>query len=360
MRTRSLPSGSQSAEVTVGTHKIGPGSRCFIIAEAGVNHGGQVSVAHALVDVAAEAGVDAVKFQTFEPRMLVAPGTKQAGYQYASGFSRGTQLDLLERLTLSRDAQAQLATHARERGLVFLSTPFDEASADFLDELEVSAFKVGSGDLTNHPLLRHLARKGRPLLVSTGMSCLDEVAEAVGVIRSGGLSNFALLHCVTNYPTGAAECNLTAIATMRSAFGVPTGWSDHTEGIHVSLAAVAVGAELLEKHFTLDRGLPGPDHRASLEPNELRALVNQVREVEASMGSGVKEPSSSEKELTQLVRRSLHAARDLEPGHRLKASDVVCLRPGEGISPAALPGLLGRTVRKPIEAGCLLREDDFV
>jgi N,N'-diacetyllegionaminate synthase len=352
--------GSTAAELTVGAHRIGGGSRCFFIAEAGVNHNGEMGLAHQLVDVAAEARADAVKFQTFEPIKLASPEAGQAEYQIANGGRRTSQLEMLKKLTLSRAAQRELCDHARERGIIFLSTPFDEASADFLEELDVPAFKVGSGDLTNHPLLAHLARKGTPLLVSTGMSNLDEVSEAVDVILANGSPGFALLHCVTNYPTKPEECNLKAMATIRSAFGVPTGWSDHTKGIHLSLAAVALGAELLEKHFTLDRGLSGPDHRASLEPDELATLVRQVRDVEVSLGSGSKEPVSSERELAQLVRRSLHAARDLGAGHRLEASDVVSLRPGGGIPPTALSQLIGRRLKRPLEQGARLREEDFV
>jgi N-acetylneuraminate synthase/N,N'-diacetyllegionaminate synthase len=344
----------------LGTRAVGAGHPCFVIAEAGVNHNGDVELAHRLVDVAADAGADAIKFQTFEPERLVSPLARKAEYQVANTGSSESQLEMLRRLVLPREALAPLAAHAAERGLLFLSTPFDEASADVLEGLGMAAFKVPSGEVTNHPLVAHVAAKGKPVLMSTGMTTLDEVAEAVQVVRENGDPPLALFHCVTSYPAAAADCNLRAIGAMRAAFGVPVGWSDHTEGIQVSLAAVAVGASLLEKHFTLDRSLPGPDHLASLEPGELAALVRGVREIETALGDGVKRPTAAELANAAAARRSLHAARRLAAGHVLQAADLVALRPGTGLPPTIRGRLVGRTLRLAVERGEMLAERHFV
>jgi N-acetylneuraminate synthase/N,N'-diacetyllegionaminate synthase len=335
---------------------IGPGHPCFVIAEAGVNHNGDPELAHRLVDIAADAGADAVKFQTFEPERLVSPLAPKAEYQLVNTGRAESQLDMLRRLALPREILAPLAAHAAARGLLFLSTPFDEASADLLETLGVPAYKVPSGEVTNHPLLAHVARKGKPVLVSTGMSTLGEVAEAVQVVRENGDPPLALFHCVTSYPASPADCNLRAMEAMRTAFGVPVGWSDHTVGIQVSLAAVAAGAALLEKHFTADRTLPGPDHAASLEPQELSALVRSIREIESALGDGVKRPTASEAANTAVVRRSLHASRSLSAGHVLQPDDLIALRPGSGLSPALRDRLVGRRLRVGVERGEMLAE----
>jgi N-acetylneuraminate synthase/N,N'-diacetyllegionaminate synthase len=335
---------------------VGDGQPCFVIAEAGVNHNGDVELAHRLVDVAAEAGADAVKFQTFDPELLVSPAAGKAAYQAANTGSAESQLEMLRGLALPGEALAPLAAHAYERGLVFLSTPFDERSADLLEGLGMPAFKVPSGEVTNHPLVAHVAAKGRPVLMSTGMCTLAEVGAAVQVVRESGDPPLALFHCVTSYPAGPAECNLRAIATLRTAFGVPAGWSDHTTGIQVGLAAVAAGATLLEKHFTLDRSLPGPDHRASLEPAELTELVGAIREIEAAMGDGIKRPVASELANVAAARRSLHAARELAAGHLLQEADLVALRPGTGLPPSHRARLVGRRLRVGMERGEMLAE----
>ena len=335
-------------------------ARCFVIAEAGVNHNGDVALAHRLVDVAADAGADAVKFQTFEPELVVSREAARAEYQIANTGSADTQLALLRQLALPREAFVALAEHARERDIIFLSTAFDEPSADFLDELGVPAFKVPSGEVTNHPFIAYLARKGKPVLLSTGMCTLAEVAEAVRVVREHGDPPLALLHCVTNYPAAPSDCNLRAMDTMRRAFGVPVGWSDHSEGVVISLAATVAGAEVLEKHFTLDRSLPGPDHLASLEPRELHALVTSARAAEAAMGDGDKRPTASESAHRLLVRRSLHASRDLPAGHALGADDLLALRPGGGVAPAARARVVGRRLRRALDRGEMLTEEHLV
>jgi N-acetylneuraminate synthase len=348
---------SPTPAVTVAGRGIGPGHRCFVIAEAGVNHNGSADLAHRLVDAAADAGADAVKFQTFDPDLVVAADAPKAEYQIANTGGHESQRDMLRRLVLARRDFEALYRHAADRGVLFLSTPFDDASADFLEELGVAAFKVPSGEVTNLPFLARLAAKGRPLLLSTGMSRLTEVGEAVETVRAHGGPPMALFHCVTNYPAEPADCNLRAMETMRRAFRLPVGWSDHTRGLTVSLGAVAAGAEVLEKHFTLDRALPGPDHAASLEPAELRELIASCRAIEAARGTGCKVPAPSEAANAALVRRSLHAARELLPGEVLSAGDLVALRPGTGIPPGARAGLLGRTVRARVRPGEMLSED---
>jgi N-acetylneuraminate synthase len=335
------------------------GARCLIIAEAGVNHNGDVGLAHRLVDVAADAAADVIKFQTFDPDRLVARDAPKAEYQVARTSAGETQRDMLRKLRLPREAYIELRQHATERGLAFLSTPFDEASADFLVQLGVPALKVPSGEITNHPLLAHVARQGLPLLVSTGMASLDEVSLALAVIAANGNPPVALFHCVTSYPATPADCNLAAMAAMRALFAVPAGWSDHTQGVGISCAAVAMGAELLEKHFTTDRSLPGPDHAASLEPEELRTMIAAVRAVEAARGDGVKKPAAAEVPLAAVVRRSLHARGDLAPGSVLTAADLIALRPGTGIPPSSLASIVGRTLACAVSAGQMLREADL-
>jgi N-acetylneuraminate synthase/N,N'-diacetyllegionaminate synthase len=345
--------------IDVAGRRIGPAEPVFVIAEAGVNHNGDVELAHRLVDVAADAGADAVKFQTFDPKRLVSPKASMARYQVLNTGRAITQAEMLAELVLPRAAHRELSDHAKDRGLLFLSSPFDEASADFLDELGVPAFKVGSGELTNHPLFVHLAAKGKPLLVSTGMADMIEVDGALDAIRDGGNPPVCLLHCVTSYPASAGDANLRAIGTMKAAFGLPVGFSDHTEGTHVSLAAVALGACVIEKHFTLDRSLRGPDHRASLLPDELAALVRQIHPVEESLGDGDKHARPAELSLVAPARKSLHAAHDLPRGHVLVASDVVALRPGNGIPPSRLASLIGRKLARDVASGELLEEAHF-
>jgi N,N'-diacetyllegionaminate synthase len=346
--------------VTLAGHSIGLGGGCFVIAEAGVNHNGDVALAHQMVDVAAEAKADAVKFQTFEPDLLVAPGAPKAPYQAARTGDNDSQHTMLQKLALPRSAYRELQEHAARRGLIFLSTPFDEFSADFLESLDVPAFKIPSGEITNHTLLAHIARKGKPLLLSTGMSTLEEVADALEVVRSNHASAVVLLHCVSSYPADVNECNLRAMETLRAAFGVPVGWSDHTLGMTVSYAAVALGAAVLEKHFTLDRNLPGPDHAASLEPDELRYLVATVRSMEAALGDGQKRPTASELEQVGVVRRSLHASLELPAGHRMVGKDLVALRPGTGIPASRAEQIVGRELRRSLQAGEMISEDDLV
>ena len=345
--------------ISIGERQIGPGQPAFVIAEAGVNHNGDLEMAKRLIDVASETRADAVKFQTFRADRIVIADAPKAKYQLQTTPTAESQLEMLTRLELSREAHRELQAYCREQQVIFLSTPFDEESADLLEELDVPAFKISSGDVTNLPLLDHVARKGKPVILSTGMSDMDEVAKAVEKIRAAGCEDLILLQCVTNYPAEPNDVNLRAMQTMAEAFDVPTGYSDHTTGIDIALAAVALGACVIEKHFTLDRNLPGPDHRASLEPSELRALIQGIRRVEAALGDGRKVPAESELATALVARRSLVAAENISAGTRILREMIAAKRPGTGLPPAKLNLILGRTALVDITAGSMLTPEMF-
>jgi N,N'-diacetyllegionaminate synthase len=336
-----------SGPIDIGGRRVGTGEPVYVIAEAGVNHNGDLGAAIALVDAAADAGADAVKFQTFDPSALAASSAPLADYQEAAG-ERESQRTMLDRLRLPDEAFARLAEHAAARGITFLSTPFDERSADLLAAIGVPAFKVGSGELTNLPFLSSLAARGLPLLLSTGMSTMDEIVDAVAAVSSAGAPPLALLHCVSSYPTPADQANLRAIATLRERLDLPIGYSDHCVEPEVTLAAVALGAVIVERHFTLDRSAPGPDHALSLEPAELADLVRSIRLVEASLGDGEKVPQDVEMNTRAVARRSLVAARDLDAGERLDAAAVAIKRPGGGLPPGDLERVVGARLRTPL------------
>jgi len=317
----------------------------FIIAEAGVNHNGSLDLALRLVDAAKASGADAVKFQTFRADLLVTRSAHKAPYQERTTANGESQFEMLQRLELDAAAHERLIDYCRQIGIQFLSSPFDAESADLLAAMDVPMYKVPSGEITNLPFLQHLARKGRPLILSTGMSTLGEVEEAVHVLQSAGASQLTLLHCVTEYPAPYAEVNLRAMQTLKSAFGLPVGYSDHTPGIDIAIAAVALGAEVIEKHFTLDRSLAGPDHAASLEPVELQQMVAAIRHVEAALGTGIKSQAPCELLNISVARKSVVAARALPAGHQLAIGDLDIKRPGNGLAPKLLPALIGRTLR---------------
>lgn len=340
--------------VRIGGRLVGKGQPVFIIAEAGVNHNGKLDLALRLVEAAYEAGADAVKFQTFRTGNLVAAEAKKAPYQERTS-GPGSQSSMLTEMELDPDAFRKLARYAQELGLIFLSTPFDLESLDLLVQLGVPALKVASGELTNLPFLQDMSRRGLPLLLSTGMATLGEVEVALDAIRAAGDPDIVLLHCVSEYPAPAAHANLKAMHTLRQAFGLPVGFSDHTLGIHVAVASVALGAVCLEKHLTLDRTLPGPDHAASLEPGEFRALVAAVREVEAALGDARKRPVGEEWVNRDAARRSIVAIRHIPAGATIQRSDVAVLRPGSGVAPAFLDKVVGRVARQDIPAGTPIR-----
>ena len=330
-----------------------------IIAEAGVNHNGDITLAMHLVDAAANAGADFVKFQTFNPDALATPVADKAEYQIRTTGNDETQLDMLRRLVLTRDDHVRLKAYCAERGIEFLSTPFDADSADMLVELDVPAIKISSGDLTNLPLLRHVALTGKPMIVSTGMGTLDEIREAVGAIRTVGAEDITILHCVTDYPADPADANLRAIRTLADAFDLPVGYSDHTPGISVAIAAAAIGATVVEKHITLDRSLPGPDQQASLEPAEFASLVSGIRTVEKALGTGEKIPSEREIANIAAARRSLVSARAIAKDSVVTADDLTIMRPGTGMTPSKLDTVIGRKANRAIDPGTLLTEDMF-
>jgi N,N'-diacetyllegionaminate synthase len=327
----------------------------FLIAEAGVNHNGRLDLALRLIDAAADAGADAVKFQTFKAETLASARAPKAGYQRKT-TGGGSQLEMLRRLELRAEHYPKLLARCRARRVEFMSTPFDAGSADFLRRLGMRLFKLPSGELTHHALLRHVARFGKPILLSTGMSTMEEVAAAVKAIRSAGRGPLALLHCVSNYPAAPADANLRAMASMAARFKLPVGYSDHTEGTAVAIAAAALGAQVLEKHFTLDKTLPGPDHAMSLSPAELAALVRGARQAALALGDGVKRPKPAELPIRAVARRSLVLTRALPKGASLAASDLAAKRPGTGLAPFSLPKVVGRRLRRAAAADTVLTE----
>jgi N-acetylneuraminate synthase len=340
--------------VVIGDHVLGCGNPCFIIAEAGVNHNGDLNMAKRLINVAVEAGADAVKFQTFAAERLVTSTAPKAEYQLQTTDAAESQYAMLKRLELSEQMHRELIAHCDEKKIAFLSTPFDEESADLLDAFNVSAFKIPSGEITNLPFLSHVARKNKPLIVSTGMSYLSEVETAVRTITATGNTQISLLHCVSNYPAASADINLRAMNTMTQAFGIPVGFSDHAVGIEVAFAAAALGAAVIEKHFTLDRSLPGPDHQASLEPDELKVLVRGIRNITSALGDGRKQPVPSEANTASVARKSVIARRAIPQGTTLSEADLGLLRPGTGLPPMILPYLIGRTTRIEIAQGTII------
>ena len=354
-----LRENGRDRDIDLTGRRIGAGAPVFVIAEAGVNHNGQPALAKELIHAAAAAGASAVKFQTFQPDELVTRTAAKAGYQAVNTGSAESQYAMLKRLALPEPAFRDLKAEAERLGLVFLSSPFDLPSARLLEGLDVAAFKLGSGELTNHPLLMELAALGKPLLLSTGMATLDEVEDAADVLRDHGDPPVAWLHCVSSYPAPAEQSNLRAMESLRLAVGGPVGMSDHSLGWELTLAAVALGARVIEKHLTLSRQLPGPDHAASLEPDEFKQMMEQIRRVEAALGDGVKRPMPCELDTRRVARKSLVAARDLPVGTRLTAADIAVKRPGTGLPPAALDSFIGRVLAQPVQTDDLLNWDDL-
>ncbi len=359
-------------------------TRVLVIAEAGVNHCGDPDMALRLVDAAADAGADVVKFQTFSADKLAGAGAPKAAYQDRNDPTHASQLDMLRALELPHEAFVRIIEHCRTREIGFLSTPFDLGSVDFLvGTLGVPTIKIGSGDLTNAPLLHHAARSGKELIVSTGMSEMDEVEEAMGVIalalgygpdgaapaadtaaaawadpaaRAAVAARTTVLHCTSQYPAAPDAVNLQAMVTMRDVLGVPVGYSDHTLGIAVSVAAVAMGARAIEKHLTLDRNLDGPDHLASLEPEEMGRMIAMIRETEAALGDGIKRPHPSELDTRKVARQSLVAARPISAGALFSRDDLTTMRVGGGMAPIQLWQMVGRPASKAYEPGETIAE----
>jgi N,N'-diacetyllegionaminate synthase len=330
--------------------------RTLIIAEAGVNHNGDAVLARKLVDVAADAGADRVKFQTFSADRLVTTTAGKAAYQTRNTGQEESQYAMLKRLELNRAAHLDLIAYCRTRGIEFFSTGFDLESVDQLVELGASSFKIPSGEITNLPYLRHIGRLGKPVILSTGMSTLGEIEAAIGVLEGSGTQRdrITVLHCTTEYPAPVAEVNLRAMLTIRDAFGVAVGYSDHTPGIEVAIAAVALGASVIEKHFTLDRALPGPDHRASLEPGELAAMVSAIRNIERALGDGVKRPAACELRNASVARKSLVARQPIKAGEAFSEANLAVKRPGTGLSPMWWDQVIGRRAPRDFAADELI------
>lgn len=335
------------------------GRGTYIIAEAGVNHNGSVEIAKRLIDAAKTCGADAVKFQTFKAEKLVTRSAEKAEYQKRAGGAGDSQFEMLKRLELVEDDFRLLLHHCTQVGIEFLSSPFDEESADMLDSLGMATFKIPSGEITNHPFLEHVARKGKPVILSTGMSTLGEVEEAVGILCAGGAPRLTLLHCVTEYPAPYEEINLNAMLTLRAAFGLKVGYSDHTPGIEVPVAAVALGATVIEKHFTLDNTMDGPDHRASLDPDLFGLMVQAIRNVEQAMGDGIKRPAPCELKNAGIARKSVVAAATIEKGEIISLDKLTIKRPGYGIQPKDMGKLVGLRVNRTITKDEVLKWDSL-
>jgi N,N'-diacetyllegionaminate synthase len=316
----------------------------IIIAEAGVNHNGSIELAKKLIDVAAKAGADFVKFQTFKAKTVVTRTADKAEYQKESTGAAESQFEMIKKLELNRTAHLELIQHCGKRDIRFLSTAFDHDSIDLLAELNIPFYKIPSGEITNLPYLRHVGRMGKPIIMSTGLSTLEEVRVAMEILLTAGLQkeDLTILHCNTEYPTPMADVNLRAMLTIRDELGVNVGYSDHTLGIEVPVAAVAMGACVIEKHFTLDRNMPGPDHAASLEPDELKSMVSAIRNIEQALGYGEKKPSPSETNNIVVVRKSIVAKKDIKKGEVLSDSNLDTKRPGTGISPMEWDAYIGK------------------
>ena len=314
-----------------------------IIAEAGINHNGDITTARKMVDVAKKAGVDYIKFQTFVPEKLVSSYAEKAEYQKETTDAAESQLDMLRKLSLSEDDFISLKEYCDEVGIGFISTPFDIESIDFLQKLEMDFWKVPSGEITNLPYLEKIAGTGRKVILSTGMSDIQEIKVAVKVLSEGGTPEIVLLHCNTQYPTPFEDVNLSAMNTIAKATGKKVGYSDHTQGIEVPIAAVALGATVIEKHFTLDKSMEGPDHKASLEPYELIQLVSAIRHIEKAVGTGMKGPTASEIGNKSIARKSIVAACKIVKGEILSEKNITTKRPGNGISPMKWHEIIGKT-----------------
>lgn len=314
----------------------------YIIAEAGVNHNGSVEVAREMVDKAKEAGADCIKFQTFVTKNVVAINAEKAEYQKQQTNPNESQFDMLKRLELSYEEFIDINEYCKKKDIEFLSTAFDMESIDFLDSLKMRRWKIPSGEITNLPYLTKIAKLRKPVILSTGMSTIEDIIAAVSVLKENGSGEITVLHCTTEYPAPYENVNLSAMKTIRSKLKLPVGYSDHTQGIEISIAAVAMGASVIEKHFTLDRQMEGPDHKASLEPDELKAMVKAIRNVELAIGSGEKKPTELEKKNMLIARKSIHAKRNIVKGERFSEENLIVKRPGHGISPMRWYEVIGQ------------------
>ncbi|MPB64521.1 N-acetylneuraminate synthase [Campylobacter upsaliensis] len=330
--------------------------KVLIIAEAGVNHNGDINLAKKLIEQAAKAGADVVKFQTFKANSCVSVSAKKAKYQLETTAKEESQLEMIQKFELSYESHFELMKHCKKHGIAFLSTPFDLESVEFLRGLDLPYFKIPSGEITNLPYLKAVAKCKKRVLLSTGMANLGEIEAALTILRKNGTRNITLLHCNTEYPTPFEDVNLNALKTLKEAFKLEVGYSDHTEGIVASLGAVALGAVVIEKHFTLDKTMEGPDHRASLEFEELRALCKGIRELEKALGSGIKKASKSEAKNKIIARKSLVAKREIQKGEKFSIENLTTKRPGSGISAMRYEEYLGKRALKTYKKDELINE----
>lgn len=318
----------------------------IIIAEAGVNHNGDINLAKKLIDAAKESGANIIKFQTFNPESIVSKFAQKAEYQKKNTGNNDTQLTMLKKLALSQKAFIELKSYCDNVGIEFLSTPFDLKSIDYLDSIGCRLWKIPSGEVTNYPYLVKIAKTGYPIIMSTGMCNLEEIEAAIKVLKDNGCGEISLLHCTTEYPAPLVDVNLKAMDTLREKFGYEVGYSDHTKGIEIPIAAVAMGATIIEKHFTLDKNMEGPDHKASLEPQELKAMVDAIRNIEKAIGNGIKVPSESEIKNIAIARKSIVAKRNINVGEKLTEENITTKRPGNGISPMRWNEILGTVAKR--------------
>lgn len=326
----------------------------YIIAEAGVNHNGDSECAKKLIQIAKNAGCDCVKFQCFSADKIVTKTAEKAKYQIENTCNDDSQYEMLKKLELSQEVFEELKEYCDDIGIDFLVTPFDEESVDLLEKVGVSSYKVSSGEITNKPLLQYIAQKGKRILLSTGMSTLEEVERAIGWIREMNNKDIVLFHCTSNYPAPYEYVNMKAMLTLVKEFSYPVGYSDHTEGIEITLMAVAYGATIIEKHFTYDKSAEGPDHKASLDPEELKKMVEAIRHIEAAVGDGIKQPMETELSTRTVARKSLVWKKDKQAGDIVEFDDICCKRPGTGISPDKLECIIGKKVT------CSCKEDELV
>ncbi len=332
--------------------------KALIIAEAGVNHNSDLNLAKKLIEVAAKSGADFVKFQSFKAALCVSKNAKKAAYQLETTAKDESQLEMIKKLELDFNAHQLLISHAKQCGIAFLSTPFDLESIELLDDLGLEVFKIPSGEITNLPYLKKIAKLNKKIILSTGMSNLGEIETALEILCKEGTqrTNITLLHCTTEYPAPFDEVNLKAMQTLKNAFNLNVGYSDHTKGIHISLAAIALGASVIEKHFTLDKNMPGPDHKASLEPDELQELCTKIREIESALGDGIKQASKSERKNIEIARKSLVAKKKIKKGEIFSEENLTTKRPASGISAMRYDEYLGKKASKDYEEDELIHE----
>jgi N-acetylneuraminate synthase/N,N'-diacetyllegionaminate synthase len=341
-------------KIKVGNKIIGDNQPVFIIAEAGVNHNGSLKLAKKLIKIASKAGADAVKFQTFSADRLVIKNAPKAKYQKISTDINESQYEMLKKLELSKEDHQKLINYSKKFNIIFLSTPYDKESVDLLKELNVPLFKISSGSLTDLPLIKYIAKINLPMIVSTGMATIEEISETIQTIKKMN-NKIILLHCTSNYPTRIIDVNLKAIQTLKLIFKLPVGYSDHTQGIIAPIAATALGARVIEKHFTLSKNLPGPDHKASLDPNELKKMIDSIRETEKILGKGIKKPVKSEMEIRRILRTSIVANIDIPKETVITERTLTIKRPGIGLTPKYMKKIIGKKAKKNIKKDELIK-----